>query len=68
MHFVGVTTPGGPSNLSVMVAPVPMPKDGEVLIKVHAAGSMAPIFENEREGTPCLLVRLISWVWRLPEK
>ncbi len=49
MHFVGVTTPGGPSNLSVMVAPVPLPKDGEVLIKVHAAGVNGADL-REREG------------------
>ena len=49
MHFVGVTTPGGPSNLSVMVTPVPLPKDGEVLIKVHAAGVNGADL-REREG------------------
>ena len=49
MHFVGINTPGGPSNLSVMVTPVPLPKDGEVLIKVQAAGVNGADL-REREG------------------
>ena len=37
MRFVGLTTPGGPNNLSIMAAPIPLPTDTELLIKVHAS-------------------------------
>lgn len=49
MRFIGVTTPGGPSNLCVMAAPVPLPTDAEVLIKVHATGVNGADL-REREG------------------
>lgn len=49
MRYIGVTTPGGPSNLSIMTAPVPQPTDAEVLIKVHATGVNGADL-REREG------------------
>ena len=36
MLAVCVDVPGGPENLRVGTVPKPRPKDGEVLIKVHA--------------------------------
>lgn len=36
MRAVSVEKPGGPENLLLRDVPRPGPKDGEVLIKVHA--------------------------------
>lgn len=36
MRAVCVDVPGGPENLLLRTVPRPQPKDGEVLIKVHA--------------------------------
>jgi NADPH2:quinone reductase len=49
MRFVGLTTPGGPNNLSIMAAPIPLPTDTELLIKVHASGVNGADL-REREG------------------
>ena len=38
MQCVGFATPGGPEVLKVIERPLPVPKSGEVLIKVAAAG------------------------------
>ena len=38
MQCVGFASPGGPEVLSVIERPLPVPKSGEVLIKVAAAG------------------------------
>jgi NADPH2:quinone reductase len=38
MHQVEISEPGGPEVLRVGNAPVPVPQEGEVLIKVQAAG------------------------------
>ncbi|KAM4542180.1 quinone oxidoreductase PIG3 isoform 1-T2 [Odontesthes bonariensis] len=37
MQAVCVDVPGGPENLLLRAVPRPQPKDGEILIKVHAA-------------------------------
>lgn len=37
MRAVCVDVPGGPENLVLRSIPRPKPKDGEVLVKVHAA-------------------------------
>ena len=37
MRAVCVDVPGGPENLLLRNVPRPQPKEGEVLIKVHAA-------------------------------
>lgn len=36
MQAVCVDVPGGPENLMLKTVPRPKPKDGEVLIKIHA--------------------------------
>lgn len=36
MQALCVDEPGGPENLLLRTVPKPQPKDGEVLIKVHA--------------------------------
>lgn len=38
MRFVEVTTPGGPDVMRIAEMPVPSPREGEVLIRVAAAG------------------------------
>lgn len=42
MRAVGFDAPGGPDVLSVIRAPIPVPRDDEVLIRVHAAGVNRP--------------------------
>ncbi|KAM8834205.1 quinone oxidoreductase PIG3 [Synchiropus picturatus] len=37
MRAVCVDEPGGPENMLLKLVPTPQPKDGEVLVKVHAA-------------------------------
>ncbi|HET7159553.1 MAG TPA: NAD(P)H-quinone oxidoreductase, partial [Burkholderiales bacterium] len=38
MNVVEISAPGGPDVLKPAQRPLPTPKDGEVLIKVAAAG------------------------------
>src|SRR5215472_6923576 len=38
MRQIEIQQPGGPEVLKVAIAPVPQPQEGEVLIKVEAAG------------------------------
>jgi NADPH:quinone reductase-like Zn-dependent oxidoreductase len=42
MRAVEITQPGGPEVLRIGTRPVPQPKEGEVLIKVAAAGVNRP--------------------------
>ena len=42
MNAVVIEKPGGPRVLTVRKRAVPMPRAGEVLIKVHAAGVNRP--------------------------
>tara|TARA_B110001454_G_scaffold216883_1_gene240968 strand:- start:2260 stop:3267 length:1008 start_codon:yes stop_codon:yes gene_type:complete len=42
MRAVGFDAPGGPDVLSAIRAPIPVPRDDEVLIRVHAAGVNRP--------------------------
>src|SRR3989449_10249532 len=42
MRAVEITQPGGPEVLKIGTRPVPQPKQGEVLIKVVAAGVNRP--------------------------
>ena len=42
MRCIEVKTPGGPEQLVVAQRPLPVPKSGEVLIAVHAAGVNRP--------------------------
>lgn len=42
MRAIEITQPGGPDVLKICDRPVPVPKAGEILIKVHAAGVNRP--------------------------
>ena len=42
MRAVDITQPGGPEVLQPADRPQPVPKDGEILIKVAAAGVNRP--------------------------
>lgn len=42
MHAVEIKAPGGPEQLVATTRPVPIPKSGEILIEVHAAGVNRP--------------------------
>jgi len=51
MEAVRIHAFGGPDVLKIEEAPRPEPKDGEVLIKVHAAG-VNPVDWRIRKATP----------------
>ena len=38
MHVIDIPKPGGPEALQAAMVPVPRPAEGQVLIRVHAAG------------------------------
>jgi len=42
MKTIEITAPGGPDVLRVAERPVPSPRDGEVLVRVAAAGVNRP--------------------------
>ena len=42
MTVVEIAAPGGPEQLKAAVRPLPRPKEGEVLVRVHAAGVNRP--------------------------
>lgn len=42
MRAMQISEPGGPEVLRLIEAPLPLPKEGEVLIRVHAAGVNRP--------------------------
>ncbi|RYZ97677.1 MAG: NAD(P)H-quinone oxidoreductase, partial [Proteobacteria bacterium] len=42
MRYIDLPTPGGPENFKVSEGPVPVPKGGEILIRVAAAGVNRP--------------------------
>lgn len=42
MNYIEITEPGGPDVLKLAQGDVPQPADGELLIKVHAAGINRP--------------------------
>jgi NADPH2:quinone reductase len=42
MRAIEITQPGGPDVLQLCDRPIPVPKAGEILIKVHAAGVNRP--------------------------
>lgn len=53
MQQVVITTPGGPEALEMADAPVPQPRDGEVLIRVAAAGvNRADVFQRQGKYPP----------------
>ena len=42
MRAIEITQPGAPEVLKICERPIPVPKAGEILIKVHAAGINRP--------------------------
>lgn len=48
MRYVDVPTPGGPEAMVLATGPVPVPKDDEVLIRVHAAGVNRPDVQQRK--------------------
>lgn len=49
MIAIGVRAPGGPDMLAAETRPVPVPGDGEILVRVRAAGVNRPDI-HQREG------------------
>jgi putative PIG3 family NAD(P)H quinone oxidoreductase len=52
MHAIDPATPGGPEVLTVVERPVPTPGEGEVLIRVAAAGVNRPDILQRMGGYP----------------
>ena len=71
MNAVVIEKPGGPRVLTVRKRTVPMPRAGEILVKVHAAGvnrpdvppctrNVSPAFRPPRWKTLCHTVKKVS--------
>jgi NADPH:quinone reductase-like Zn-dependent oxidoreductase len=52
MTAIAITTPGGPEVLTPVTLPVPVPKSGEILVKVKAAGVNRPDVLQRQGGYP----------------
>jgi NADPH2:quinone reductase len=53
MRQINISAPGGPEKLTLADAPVPRPKEGEVLIRVAAAGvNRADVFQRQGKYPP----------------
>ena len=52
MTAIAITTPGGPDVLQPQTAPVPVPKAGQVLVKVAAAGVNRPDVQQRMGAYP----------------
>jgi NADPH2:quinone reductase len=52
MNAIEISSPGGPEVLRLHRLPVPLPKQGEILVKVHAAGVNRPDVLQRRGGYP----------------
>ena len=52
MTAIAITTPGGPEVLTPVTIPVPVPKPGEILVKVRAAGVNRPDVLQRQGGYP----------------
>ena len=52
MTAIAITTPGGPEVLTPVTIPVPVPKPGEILVKVKAAGVNRPDVLQRQGGYP----------------
>jgi NADPH2:quinone reductase len=48
MSFIEVAQPGGPEDMRLARGPVPQPRDGEVLIRVEAAGVNRPDIQQRK--------------------
>src|SRR3546814_13054273 len=52
MAVVAIVEPGGPEVLQPATRPVPPPRDGEVLIRVRAAGVNRPVISQRTGKNP----------------
>ncbi len=52
MRHVDLSAPGGPDVMKIIEGPVPHPKAGEVLVKVHAAGVNRPDVAQRQGAYP----------------
>ena len=52
MSFIEVAQPGGPDVMRLATAPVPHPREGEVLIRVAAAGVNRPDVQQRKGAYP----------------
>ena len=52
MNFIEVAQPGGPEMLRLARGPVPQPREGEVLIRVAAAGVNRPDVQQRKGAYP----------------
>ncbi|WP_425358670.1 NAD(P)H-quinone oxidoreductase [Aestuariivirga litoralis] len=52
MTAIAITTPGGPDALVPVTIPVPVPKPGEILVRVKAAGVNRPDVLQRQGGYP----------------
>ena len=52
MTAIAITTPGGAEVLTPVTLPVPVPKPGEILVKVKAAGVNRPDVLQRQGGYP----------------
>lgn len=64
MSFVDMTTTGDPDVLRLGIGPVPTPKAGEVLVRVHAAGVNRPDIQQRRDSIHRHQVRAPSLDWK----
>ena len=68
MTAIAITTPGGPEVLTPVTIPVPVPKPGEILVKVRAAGVNRPDVLQRQAVIPRPRVRRTPPVSRLPAR
>ncbi len=52
MTAIAITTPGGPEVLRPVTLPIPVPKPGEILVRVKAAGVNRPDVLQRQGGYP----------------
>ena len=52
MRFIEVAQPGGPEAMALATAPVPQPREGEVLVRVAAAGVNRPDVQQRKGAYP----------------
>ena len=52
MNAIEIVQPGGPDVLRLRQLPVPVPQQGEILVKVHAAGVNRPDVLQRKGGYP----------------
>ena len=52
MRFIEVAQPGGPEAMQLATGPVPQPREGEVLVRVAAAGVNRPDVQQRKGAYP----------------